>query len=540
MSFTIRVRTPSGVKRINANPSWTIEQFYSHVAQELGIATPMRLLGPSSSDLLLSGFKTQLKDVPVRNADMWSMKAEKEKQARELEHFQHSARQVDKVDVTLSQKDGTISRSRTQLCRHPHHGSCAHCIPLQPYDPAVLASVDSPIKFLSFQSFLRKIRDGDKFAQLPEMDCAPRQRSGKAISTPRTVVLKRQEYRHVDYVEFETYDILDKFLQAWRATGVQRAGFMYGTYEEYEMVPLGVKATVKAIYEPPQMSDAMSIQIDLNSAEISEIDVLAHNLGMKRIGWIFTDLEPTSNGKVKYKRFVETGNPASYMISADEILNAAAFQNQHLNAVSRQFSSTAFHGSKFTTVIVSGNENEEIVPLAYQATTQAMELVKHNLLCLSDNPAILAVHAPGENLVMPDILYTQRDEYNNEIQYRADPMFPAAFLSVDLPVGGKVDNKGTFSLKFPIENRPEAEQQSVYELKKHLERSKSETFLSQMSDFHLLVYIVTNELFSSLKDDLPPLLKAIKEGNLDVAEQWACCEQWQTIRLVAESAEKYV
>lgn len=31
------------------------------------------------------------------------------------------------------------------------------------------------------------------------------------------------------------------------------------------------------------MSDAMSIQIDLNSAEISEIDVLAHNLGMKRV-----------------------------------------------------------------------------------------------------------------------------------------------------------------------------------------------------------------------------------------------------------------
>lgn len=64
------------------------------------------------------------------NADMWSMKAEKEKQARELEHFQHSARQVDKVDVTLSQKDGTISRSRTQL----YGGFWIFCLSLQVFD----------------------------------------------------------------------------------------------------------------------------------------------------------------------------------------------------------------------------------------------------------------------------------------------------------------------------------------------------------------------------------------------------------------------
>ena len=52
---------------------------------------------------------------------------------------------------------------------------------------------------------------------------------------------------------FENPAIVDTFLNFWRSTGNQRVGIMYGKYEPHKDTPLAIKATVAAIYEPPQV-----------------------------------------------------------------------------------------------------------------------------------------------------------------------------------------------------------------------------------------------------------------------------------------------
>ena len=64
----------------------------------------------------------------------------------------------------------------------------------------------------------------------------------------------RQPYRHVDNIMFENGNMVNRFLNYWRSSGHQRIGFLYGRYEVYDAVPLGIRAVVSAIYEPPQVT----------------------------------------------------------------------------------------------------------------------------------------------------------------------------------------------------------------------------------------------------------------------------------------------
>ena len=120
----------------------------------------------------------------------------------------------------------------------------------------------------------------------------------------------------------------------------------------------------------------------MDSPEIRAVDDMAAQLGLRRVGWIFTDLEPDASGLAKYKRYIQPGDEESYVISGEEIINAALLQAQFPNPVPTRFSKKGHHGSKFTTVVVTGDENHQIVPRAYQASTQAMHLARGVYVCM--------------------------------------------------------------------------------------------------------------------------------------------------------------
>lgn len=113
---------------------------------------------------------------------------------------------------------------------------------------------------------------------------------------PGAVTLARQPYRHVDNVLVEHPALVERFLSYWRATGHQRLGLLFGRVERHPGVPLGVRARVAAIYEPPQRSsrDELTLLPDPRAALVHE---LAERLGLRPVGWIFTDLLPLDQEK---------------------------------------------------------------------------------------------------------------------------------------------------------------------------------------------------------------------------------------------------
>lgn len=99
---------------------------------------------------------------------------------------------------------------------------------------------------------------------------------------PSAITLNRQTYRHVDNVMFENTKIVERFLNYWRTTGHQRMGYLYGTYEQHTDVPLGIRAKVAAIYEPPQESSRDSINIQPDEFA-DDVDAVASALGLKKV-----------------------------------------------------------------------------------------------------------------------------------------------------------------------------------------------------------------------------------------------------------------
>lgn len=173
----------------------------------------------------------------------------------------------DEIDTELAKQDGLISRGRDpQLCHHGPSGKCIHCVPVEPYDLEYLKKINSSTKYVSFHAYLKKLQGGPdkaKFCNLENLNCKikpgckehpvwPKGICNKC--QPPTIYLNRQNYRHVDNVMFENGQIVERFLNFWRKSGHQRAGFLFGRYEAYDGVPLGIRAVVAAIYEPPQVN----------------------------------------------------------------------------------------------------------------------------------------------------------------------------------------------------------------------------------------------------------------------------------------------
>jgi len=271
---------------------------------------------------------------------------------------------------------------------------------------------------------------------------------------------------------------------------------------------------------------------------MEEVNRLASGLGLKCVGWIFTDLIPedVSKGTVKHLRGIH-----SYFMSAQECITAAYFQNTFPNPC-KLSPKRGYFGSKFATVIVTGDEKHQVHMVGYQVSNQCMGLVRDAcLLPTKDAPELGYVKESSEKQYVPDVFYKQKDEYGNEVTRPARPL-PVEYLLVDVPVSTPREPRFTFVARsedklFPVENRlVDGQIQDFNALASYLNQFNSSTpFLEIVSDFHFLLYIATME-FVSIRDYMGPLYDAIRTGDSPKANEWRQSEVWATVERLVEAS----
>lgn len=376
------------------------------------------------------------------------------------------------------------------------------------------------IKHLSFYSFLKKLKDSSNAAvpissllETPnytvDTKCSNHPPFPEAICTkcqPSAIILRQQPFRMVDHVEIASPKIVDEFLAGWRNSGFQRFGWLIGKYETYtDQVPLGIKAVVEYIYEPPQDGSIDGFQL-LETEFENGIDprhfIIFKEMNLEIVGMIYTDLidDGSGTGKVVERRSKET-----FFVSSPEILFIA--HQQALNPFKLPSEPSKHFSSRFVTVVTSSESGGGIGLKAYQVSESAVAMEEGHLIAATMDPSQMLVRSIDDQiegddkpLYVPQVFYKFKNEYGFEVQKAADPLFPVEYLLVNLSEGIPLQPNPLLKapLSFPNPLFHPTNSNLVDYFKDILHFSPKELASSDfLSNMNLLLFLSQNGLFAN-------------------------------------------
>lgn len=272
----------------------------------------------------------------------------------------------------------------------------------------------------------------------------------------------RQENPHCELVSFDrdAANAFQHYVNETLAFAVKRGGFMYGTVS-----PEG-KVEVDFIYEPPQQGTEESLILLRDPDEEKVVDALAIGLGMRKVGFIFT--QTISQDK------------KDYTMSTAEVLQAAEL---HAEGDLKEW----------VTAIVKLEVNEDgaadVHFEAFQMSDMCVRLFKEGWFETEVNKD--EVIDPKLSKMKKDVVVGVKDtrEVDND------------FFLVVVKIA---DHQGPLSSSFPIENRNIPV--SMRALKDHFNRTKNLSFVKRISDFHLLLLLAK---FLDINADVPALAECV-------------------------------
>ncbi|KAF9439013.1 nuclear protein localization protein 4 [Entomortierella beljakovae] len=548
----VRVRSKEGTHRIEVNTGDDISVLRDKIAKELKLTDTSTITisdkpnaGASTMDSLVG--KT-IGELNVKHGDLLYIGFAEAAVAAPEPTAGNSPSTVvqDAVDDYLDTQNGLIKRDKdAKFCKHASNGMCDYCMPLEPYDPAYLE--EQKIKSMSFHAYLRKLgahekKQGTSYITLPSLEepsfkvktnCSsghpPWPASICTKCQPSAITLQRQPFRLVDHVEFSKASIIDNFISYWRSSGLQRFGYMYGRYEPYPEVPLGIKAVVEAIYEPPQEGDSEGLRLEDPIEGEKRADEMAAACGLQRIGMIYTDLtdDGSGNGTVVCKRHID-----SYFFSSQECQFSAVMQQKHPNAT--KYSSTGTFGSKFVTCVISGNLEGNIDVSAYQVSNTCVGMVDADIVEPSVEAGIMRVKEPTAERYIPEVFFKYKNEYNLVVQKDAKPSFPVEYLLVNATHGFPVNPAPMFtsSKDFTIENRGALFSQDAGALYRYIQ---SGDLVDIASNFHFLLFTRSMGILNDA-DEMTLLVRVGLLKKDEDANKLVQTPGWQTLLTVLKES----